>query len=301
MRAVPTPCLGPGQVLIAVEESPVHPADLAFIRGAYRVKPRCPQVAGLSGVGHVVRAGDGVALRPGTRVAFRAPGAWAQLVAVPVDRVYEVPSTVDMGAAAQLPLNPITAWGLLASAHVRRGDFLGLTAASSSVAALVGVLARERGIHVGGIAREGGAPGPEQILADSTPQLAARVRERTGGRGLAALLDCVGGPLVESLFPAMAAGATVVAYGTLSPDAIAVQNATLVYGNLTWFGFGIDRFLASLSPAGHQRMLSRLWAAIAGGRLPLPLRGRVPLDDFPRGLALARQRGPGKVHFAPVP
>jgi NADPH:quinone reductase-like Zn-dependent oxidoreductase len=41
----PTPV--EGQALIRVTARPIHPADLAFIRGQYRVQPRLPQVAGL--------------------------------------------------------------------------------------------------------------------------------------------------------------------------------------------------------------------------------------------------------------
>ncbi len=306
LREAAEPKLGPGQVLVAVEASPVHPADFGFVRGAYRVKPSFPQVAGLSGAGRVLSVGAGVApafATPGARVAFRWPGAWAERIAVPLERVFAVPEDIAPEPASQFPVNPITAWGLLDVAHARRGDWIGLTAASSSVAALISALALEQGLRVVGIARskslaELGAG--VQGIADSEPELAERVRGVTGEQGLSALIDCVGGPLLGALFPALAPGATVIAYGTLSPEPVPVRNATLVYGNLTWQGFGIDRYAASLTPEQLVRMSDSLWEGIRHNRLLLPIKGRFSLADLSEGLRAAVAGGPGKVLFTPA-
>jgi NADPH2:quinone reductase len=298
LREVPRPAAAAGQVLVEVEASPVHPADFGFVRGMYRVKPSFPQVAGLSGAGRVVGVGAGVALAVGTRVAFRWPGAWAELVSVPVERCVAIPDGVSSEVGAQFVVNPITAWGLLETARARPGDWLGLTAATSSVAAIVSALAEERGLRVAGIARAGSLPelaAHVQGVAENEPELAERVRALTGGVGLSALLDCVGGPLVSTLFPALRQGATIVAYGTLSPEPMLVKNATLVYGNLTWQGFGIDRFSSGLSEPEVTQMTRALWSSIQRGRLPLPVQARVALPDFAEGLSLAMAGGPGKV------
>ena len=54
--AKPTP--KPNEVLVRVASSPIHPADLAFIRGLYRIRPSFPQIAGLEGTGIVEAAGS---------------------------------------------------------------------------------------------------------------------------------------------------------------------------------------------------------------------------------------------------
>jgi NADPH:quinone reductase-like Zn-dependent oxidoreductase len=232
LSEVPEPRPGPGEVLVRVEARPVHPSDLSFLRGAYRVRPKLPQIAGLSGAGTIGSVGEGISLALGARVAFRWPGAWAELVAVPVERVYLAPEDASIDDAAQLPVNPMTAWGLLQVAEAKAPAAIGLTAPRSSVAKIVAVLAAERGLRTIDL-----APVPEEL-----PALAERVRVATGGEGLAALLDCVGGPIVTHLFPALRPGATVVAYGVSSREPASVTNATLVYSNLTWRGFGIDRW-----------------------------------------------------------
>jgi NADPH:quinone reductase-like Zn-dependent oxidoreductase len=297
-RELPEPKPAAGQVLVAVEASPVHPADFSFVRGTYRVKPSFPQVAGLSGAGRVVGVGAGVELALGARVAFRWPGAWAELACVPVERIFQIPDGVPSEVGAQFVVNPITAWGLLEMAGAEPGEWIGLTAASSSVAAIVSALAEERGLRVVGIARAGSLAelaSHVQGVAEDEPELAERVRAITGGAGLSALIDCVGGPLVSTLFPALRPGATIVAYGTLSPEPMLVKNATLVYGNLTWRGFGIDRYSAGLSQDQVKQMTRALWAGIKSGRVPLPVQARVALPDFAEGLRLAMAGGPGKV------
>ncbi len=271
---VEAPIAAPGQVLVAVDARPVNPADLAFIRGTYRVRPRFPQVAGLAGAGRVLAAGAGVELAPGTRVAFRWPGAWAEQIAVPVERTFVVPDDISTEDAAQFSLNPITAWGLLDMADVAPGDVIALTAPASSVARITRVLAESRGIRVVDVARDGATQ---------------------ANGGLAALVDCVGGSLVEQLLPQLREGATIVTYGTLSPDPIRVHNATIVYRNLTWKGFGIDRWLSRLAPAERARMIDALWSGLRSRAYELPVSARVALRDVEHGLELARTATTGKV------
>jgi NADPH:quinone reductase-like Zn-dependent oxidoreductase len=285
LRDIAEPVPGAGEVLIRVEARPIHPADLSFVRGEYRIRPKLPQVAGLSGAGRVVAVGEGVAWKPGTRAAFRWPGAWAELVAVPVGRAIAAPEEVAVEDAAQFPLNPITAWGLLHTADAHAPGWIALTAPSSSVAQLVAVLAARRGLRTVSV-----APAREDLAS-----LARRVREATGGEGLAALIDSVGGPVVGQLLPVLRQGATIVAYGALGSEPALVPNAAMVYGNLTWKGFGIDRWLDGLSAREYDDMIAELWEAVRLGRLPLPVRARMPLSAFASALAAAANGAPGKV------
>lgn len=284
-REVPDPSPGTGEVLVRVEARPVHPSDLSFIRNTYRIRPKLPQIAGLSGAGRVVAAGTGVDLRFGTRVAFRWPGAWAELVAVPVERVIVAPEDVLVEDVAQFALNPITAWGLLHMADVKGPAWIGLTAPSSSVAKLVAALAERRAQRTLDIAS----------TTEALPGIAERVRAATGGEGLAALIDSVGGPLVSDLFPALRQEATIVAYGTLSGEPAIVPNTALVYSNLTWKGFGIDRWLEGLQSEERAQMITELWQLIRVGHLPLPVSTRFPLLRFAEALTAAASSTSGKV------
>jgi NADPH:quinone reductase-like Zn-dependent oxidoreductase len=283
IRNVAEPALKTGEVVVEVAARPIHPADLAFIRGAYRIRPTFPQVAGLSGVGRVVKGDPASGLHPGTRVAFRWPGAWAERVAVPFERAIALPEGVSDDDGAQLPMNPLTAWGLLDMANAKPGDWVGLTGPNSSVSHLVVSLSEMRGVRT------------LPIESTTEPGLAERVRSFTEGRGLAALLDSVGGSLIERLFGAMQPGGTIIAYGTMSDEPISMRNATLIYSNLTWRGFGIDRWLSTITAESRARMLEALHDAMRNKRLPLPVRARFELADFQRAVRSAQEPVPGKV------
>lgn len=210
-------------------------------------------------------------------------GAWAERVAVPVRSLFLLPDDVCDEDGSQLPLNPITAWGLLDVANLQPGQWVGLTAPASSVSQIVAALAAMRRVRV--------------LPIENTKPLdeAARVRSLTEGQGLAALLDSVGGPLVQALFGVLAPGATLVAYGTMSDEAIVVRNATLIYSNLTWRGFGIDRWLSGLDAPSRTQMLQALCEAMRAKRLPLPVPARFPLADIREALRLSEVPATGKI------
>ena len=181
----------------------------------------------------------------------------------------------------------MTAWALLHEIESEPPEWIALTAGTSGVSQLVGALAGERGLGVVAIVRgEAKQQGDRRAVLGDGPGLEHQIRELTGGRGPTALLDSVGGPIVERLFPILAAGATIVAYGTASDVPIAIRNSTLVYSNLTWKGFGIDRWLARASQDVKVRMVGELWAKIESGLLELPVDSRYDLGDF--GAALER-------------
>jgi len=298
MEALPIPEPQVGEVLVHMEASPVQPADLLFIAGRYRIQPQPTQVAGLEGCGTVVTCGPGAAMTPGTRVAFRHPGCWAEYTCVPADKVCIVPEGVPADAASQFSLNPLTAWALLEECDARTGDSIAVNAAGSAVAALVRALAHRRGVRVVGIHRRlpAGSDGSPEVSSE-TPDLAAELRQAGNGQPLEALLDCVGGEAVMRVLPALAVGATIVSYGVLEREPAGMRNADLIYRNLTWKGFGIDHWLAKQA-GGLGEVQRQLWAAWRDGALPLPVRSRHSLANFRQALEEAALPGAGKVLLA---
>ena len=292
------PQISDGHVLVKVTHRPIHPADLAFIRGQYRVRPSFPQVAGLEGVGVVVGSPAGAPFATGSRVAFRHPGSWAELACVPFDRLIAVPPGVADEAACQISLNPVTAFGLLDAAKVTPGDWILLTAAASTVANLVAAIARRRGINVIGLVRGDADKSKSRVLANhvlsaSDPDFLSKVTAITGGRLVSALLDSVGGPGVTKLFATLTPGARIVAYGVQDREPATVTNAMLIYSNLTWQGFGIDRWLSECPSATKAKMIDELWSMVTDKALPLPVTSTHSLDQFRE--ALAADAGQGRI------
>jgi NADPH:quinone reductase-like Zn-dependent oxidoreductase len=292
---VPDPVAESEWALVKVSARPIHPADLAFIRGQYRLRPSFPQIAGLEGSG-VVIGSSSPAFRPGMRVAFRYPGAWADVVAVPIERLTAVPADVAEQLASQISLNPVTAWALLDESDAKAGDCIALTAATSGVSNLVAQMAKQRGIHTIGLVRGDAGAGKTRSAADHVasvrdPDLGKSIADLTGKAPITALLDSVGGPLVAKLMASLAPGAHIVAYGVQDREPAAITNAMLIYSNLTWKGFGIDRWLSQQSADARAVMIAEIWTMIRDGGLSLPVDSSHPLVDFAVALAADSKSG----------
>lgn len=287
-----------GEALVRIIARPIQPADLAFIRGRYRIAPIYPQAAGLEAVGELVSAPSGSGYESGQKVALRWPGTWSEFAAVPLDRLIPVPAGINDDDACQMALNPITAWGLLAVADAPSGTALAITAGTSTVSQILTDLARMRGLFTIGIVRGGAAAADGRCKTDvivdaGSEDLASDIRCGADGRLVTALIDSVGGPIAPRIMQALAPGANMVAYGVMDMTPAAVTNASLIYSNIVWTGFGIDRWLGSLEDGAKTDMMERLWSALRSGELSLPVAGKFDLDAYEE--ALAADATPGRM------
>lgn len=298
---VPKPQPGPREVLIAVRARVIQPADGMFVAGRYRVKPSFPQIAGFDAAGVVESVGAEVShVRPGQRVGFRYPGAWAEFAVAPAARVYPVPddlsARLDDAVVCQFGLNPLTAWGLLDVLRLPEGARLLVTAGNSVVAGLLAQLALLRGVVVERLVREGDgqrlldAAGTKTLAqAGDVAQTLAAVAPYDG------VLDAVGGPAVPALIAATVPGGRLVSYGVLDDRPFEMHAATMVYRNLCWQGFGIDGWLNQCDAATLARAQRECWELLLHDPELVPVAARYPLGDFDAALAAARGGQGGKV------
>ncbi|NKY87032.1 alcohol dehydrogenase catalytic domain-containing protein [Nocardia veterana] len=298
------PC-GPGEVRIRVAASVIQPADELFVTGAYTtVQPTYPQVAGFEGVGVVTDVGPGVGdVRPGRRVAFRSPGAWAQVAVAPRARVYPVP--IDLSdripdeVACQLPLNPLTAWGLLDGVVHRPGMRVLLTAGRSVVASILAELATRQGLSVERLIRE--ADGYRLIdHTGATIALGPTVEHAlTRVEPYHLVFDPVGGPDTTVLIARTVPGGYLVSYGVLDDRPFEVTASTILYKSLHWQGFAISTWLDRVSATTLDAATATCWSVLAERGDLLPIAGRYPLAEFRAALSHARESaGQGKVVLA---
>ena len=298
---VPQPQPGPRDVLIAVRARVIQPADGMFVAGRYRVKPSFPQVAGFDAAGVVESVRAEVShVRVGQRVGFRYPGAWAEFAVAPAERVYPVPddlsAQLDDGVVCQFGLNPLTAWGLLDVARLPQGARVLVTAGRSVVAGLLGHLALQRGVVAERLVRTGDrhclldASGMQVLAqADDVAQTLAAVAPYDG------VLDAVGGPGVPVLIAATVPGARLVTYGVLDDRPFEMHAATMVYRNLSWQGFGIDRWLDQCEAATLARAQRECWELLVRHPELVPIAARYPMRDFDAALVAAGAGKGGKV------
>jgi NADPH:quinone reductase len=224
VREVPAPEPGPGQALVEVAAAGVNFIDVYLRTGVYPSQP--PFVPGVEAAGRVVAVGEGVTgFAPGERVGWAsAPGAHAQLAAVPVATLVRLPAEVSDSDAAAVLLQGMTAHYLTTSTYpVREGDWALVHAAAGGMGLLLTQLVTRRGGRVVGtvstaekekLARDNGA---EQVIRyTEVADLAAAVREVTGGAGVAVAYDGVGAATFDASLGSLRRRGMLALYGAAS-------------------------------------------------------------------------------------
>jgi NADPH:quinone reductase-like Zn-dependent oxidoreductase len=298
---------GAGEVVFDVLAFPINPADVSFCRGTYRLRPALPATPGAECVGRVAAVGDGVSdVKPGDRVINLQRENWAQRRRVKADDVIPVPAALDVRQAAMLRINPPTALLLLTDiVDLAPGDWVIQNVANSAVGRLLIRLARARGLRTVNVVRreslfaELTALGADACAVDG-PDLAAMVKERTGGAPIRLGIDAVSGRATARLSACLAEGGVVCNYGSMSGEDPVMPRAALTSGGQKLVGFVLGRGLATRSLAEIRRLYADLGRQLLSGALEAPVEKVYPIEDIKTALAHA-QRGErsGKILVAP--
>ena len=189
-----------GEVVLAVEASPINQYDLLMIAGGYGYRPRLPAIMGTEGVGRVVAVGSDVKhLKEGDRtlIPFLCP-AWAERVKTDAPWLRPLPSG-DVNQFAMMGVNPPTAYLLLTDmVTLPRGSWIIQNAANSGVGRAAIAIAKLLELKTINIVRrqqavyEIKALGGEVVLVDGS-ELAKQVAAETGNAPVMLALDGVGG------------------------------------------------------------------------------------------------------------
>jgi len=214
----PAPEPGPGEVLIDVAAAGVNFIDVYYRTGAYPAE--LPYTPGVEAAGTVAAVGDGVRdVSVGDRVAWaNVQGAYAEKAVVPADRVVPVPDGVELQDAAASLLQGMTAHYLTRSTYpVQAGDTVLVHAAAGGMGLLLTQAAKALGARVIGTAS---TPEKERLAKDAGADVtmgydgfADRVRELTGGEGVAAVYDGVGAPTFDGSLASLRRRGTLALYG----------------------------------------------------------------------------------------
>ena len=152
----PTPTPGPGDVLVAVAATAFNPVDTWFRAGVIdQIFPvRFPHTLGLDLAGTVVDHGPGVENPAiGTEVIgflpMTGPGAAADYVNAPVERLTRAPVTIPLIDAAAIPVPALTAWqALFEHGNLVAGQRVLVNGAGGGVGGYVVQLAKRAGATV---------------------------------------------------------------------------------------------------------------------------------------------------------
>ncbi len=302
---VPDPAPGAGEVLVDVTAAGVNYIDTYQRQGIYPIP--LPYVIGLEGAGRVAAVGEGVTdLAVGDRVAWSGtPGSYAERTAVPADKAVPVPDGVSDEVAAAVLLQGMTAEILSAQTYsVQPGDDVLVHAAAGGVGLLLTQLVTARGGRViatvstdekEALARGAGAA---EVLRYGD-DLAGRVRELTGGTGVAVAYDGVGADTFDASLASLRTRGMMVLFGAASGPVPPVDPQRLNAGGSlyltrpTLFHYTADR-ASLLATSGA------VFDAIAAGTLDVRIGHRYDLADARAAHEdLQGRRTTGKLVLAP--
>lgn len=218
---VPSPAAG--QILVRHAAVGLNYIDTYHRSGLYPLK--LPSGIGLEAAGTVEAVGEGVTrFKVGDRVAYNGTmGAYAEAAVVPADRAVKVPDGVSLETAAAALLKGMTAEFLVRRCfHVKHGDTVLVHAAAGGVGQILVQWCKALGATVittvgseskAAIARDLGA---DHVIDYSHEDVAARVAELTGGKGVAVVYDGVGKDTWAASLKSLARRGVMVTFGNAS-------------------------------------------------------------------------------------
>ena len=230
MEDVPVHQPGTGEVLLKVETVGLNRAESMYYHGRYMEKVTPPSGLGYEAFGKVVAVGAEVDPKLVGKRMSTIPGfsmqqypVLAEEAIVPASVLVATPDSLSAVESAAVWMQYCTAYGaLVALGKVTAGDFVIITAASSSVGlAAIQIVKTQGGISIATTRTSAKKDrlielGADHIIATEEEDLVAQVKSITGGKGARIVFDPVGGDYMNTLAQATANGGTIFLYGGLS-------------------------------------------------------------------------------------
>lgn len=215
---------GEGQVQIRQEAIGINYIDVYHRSGTYPLP--LPSGVGVEGAGVIEAIGPGVSgFNTGDRVVYAGgpPGAYATARNVPAARVVKLPDDVSMEDAASLFFKGLTVEYLIRRCFkVQAGDTVLLHAAAGGIGLIACQWLKALGATVIGTvgsdekAALAKANGCTDTIVYTRENFVERVKEITGGAGVAAVYDSIGADTFMGSLDCLRPRGMLVSFGTAS-------------------------------------------------------------------------------------
>jgi NADPH2:quinone reductase len=276
---------GPGEVRMRHAAVGLNFIDTYHRGGLYPVK--LPSGLGVEAAGVVEAVGDGVSLKVGDRVATFGPqlGAYATARNVPAASLFTLPDTVSDEAAAAGLLKTCTVEAIVERvARVQAGDWCLVHAAAGGVGLILVQWLKHIGAKVIGtvsttekaqLATDAGA---DHIIHYKQEDVAARVREITGDKGVAVSFDGIGGATWQASLDATARRGMIVSYGNAG-GAVSGINLGVLAQKGSLFVTRPTLFDYYATPDDRALGIARVWELIGTGAVKVSIGQTYALED----------------------
>ncbi len=285
-RPVPRP--GPGEVLIRVAAAGVNRPDVLQRKGGYPPPPDAPTIMGLEVAGEVVAVGEGVdAAMLGQRVcALVAGGGYAEYCLASAGVCLPVPPALTMIEAAALPETLFTVWtNLFERAYAVEGDTVLVHGGTSGIGTMAIALGKLFGLTVivtcGSDDKCARATeiGADHAINYKTADFVAEVQRITGGAGVNAVLDMVGGDYVPRNLQCLAEDGRHVSIAVLNGPKTELFIPLIMMRRLTLTGSTLRPRSVTFKSLVAEELVRTVWPHVEAGRLKPVIDSVFPLSD----------------------
>ncbi|NJR80397.1 NAD(P)H-quinone oxidoreductase [Sphingomonas sp. 36D10-4-7] len=285
-RPVPRPA--PGEVLVRVAAAGVNRPDVLQRRGHYPPPPGAPSTLGLEFAGEVVALGEGAepALLGQLVCALVAGGGYAEYAVAPADQCLPVPAALTAVEAAALPETLYTVWtNLFERGFATEGDTVLVHGGTSGIGTMAIALARAFGLRI--IVTAGSpekvaaalALGAHHAIDYRAEDFVARVKEITGGRGCAVVLDMVGGDYVPRNLQCLADDGRHVSIAVQGGASATIPLFDVMRRRLTLTGSTLRAREAGFKALVTDEIARTVWPHVEAGRVKPVIDCTYPLAE----------------------
>lgn len=282
---VPKPEPKAGWVLIKNHAIGINFADTLFRQGQYLVRPNLPDIPGLEAAGVIEAVGPGVThLTPGMRVAAIGTKTYAEYCVVSASQVMPLPDSVSFVEGAAFPIQVLTAYHMLHTAHHTTPDQTVLVHSAAGGVGIVAVqIAKAAGARViGTVSSDQKAElvkqyGADAVINYATHDFAEEANKLTDGKGVDVILDAVGRPTLEKGLRCLAPFGHLILYGRAGGIPEPLNLMTLFQKSLKVSGFVL--YTVSAMPQKHREGIENSFQLMREGKLKLLIGKTFPLAE----------------------
>ncbi|WP_448501772.1 NAD(P)H-quinone oxidoreductase [Sphingomonas sp.] len=273
-RPVPSPAAG--EVLLRVHAAGVNRPDVLQRMGAYPPPPGAPSILGLEVAGEIVALGEGVdnVIIGQPMCALLSGGGYAEYAVAPAGQCLPVAHALSMVEAAAIPETLFTVWtNLFERAYATEGDTVLVHGGTSGIGTMAIALAGIFGLTI--IVTCGSeekceaarALGADHAINYRAQDFVEEVRFITGGRGVAAVLDMVGGDYVPRNLKCLAEDGRHVSIAVQGGAMATIPIFDIMRRRLTLTGSTLRPRDAQFKAMVADELAATVWPQVEEGRL----------------------------------
>jgi NADPH2:quinone reductase len=284
-RPVPKP--GAGEVLVRVAAAGINRPDVLQRMGVYPPPSGASDIPGLEIAGTVIDAAPGTTHLIGTKVcALVAGGGYAEYCVAPAGTCLPVPEVLRLTEAAAMPEALFTVWiNLFERGFAADGDTVLVHGGTSGIGTMAIALGKLFGLDV--IVTCGSddkcaaakALGARHAINYRTQDFVGAVKDVTGGRGVAVVLDMVGGDYVPRNLDCLADDGRHVSIAFQRGASAQVSITDIMRRRLTLTGSTLRPRDLAFKTMVAEEIRGTVWPYVEGNRLKPAIDKVYPLSE----------------------